>query len=134
VRDGAHSTEARDAVAAATAARWDTQGILATLADGDLDADPGGGEWTIRQTLAHSIGSQRGYAWGSAYWISVRNEPPAGGACARRASRPCPTSKTRRPLLPTCAKLDDVVDTTSSRYATLTADEMAVEAAGRASR
>src|SRR5437016_5481301 len=38
---GSASSEARDAVAATTAARWETQGILATLNDADLDADPG---------------------------------------------------------------------------------------------
>jgi hypothetical protein len=128
---GAHSTEARDAVAAATAARWDTQGILATLADGDLDADPGGGEWTIRQTLAHIIGSQRGYAWGSAYWISVRNEPkPAGRRRAPDglfAAMPDEQDEATGSLADVRKKLDDIVDTTSSRYATLTSDEMAVE-------
>jgi hypothetical protein len=61
------STEAREAVAAATASRWDLQGLLATFSDEDLDADPGNGEWTIRQTMAHIIGGQRGYSWGSAY-------------------------------------------------------------------
>ena len=30
----------------ATAARWDLHGVLAPLVDADLDADPGGGEWT----------------------------------------------------------------------------------------
>ena len=69
------SSEAREAVGAAAAARWGLHGVLATLDDADLDADPGGGEWTIRRTMGHIINSQRGYAWGSAYWISVRDEP-----------------------------------------------------------
>ena len=43
----------------ATAARWDLHGVLAPLVDADLDADPGGGEWTIRQTLAHILYVQR---------------------------------------------------------------------------
>src|SRR5262249_40190051 len=50
---GTPSTEARDPVAAATAARWDLHGILASMDEADLDADPGGGEWTVRRTLAH---------------------------------------------------------------------------------
>ena len=69
------SSEAREAVGAAAAARWQLHGILATLNDSDLDADPGGGEWTIRRTMQHIVNSQRGYAWGSAYWLSVRDEP-----------------------------------------------------------
>lgn len=75
----APSREARDAVAATTEARWRAQAILATLGDDDLDADPGGGEWTIRQTMGHIIGTQRGYAWSSAWWLSVRDEPRAAG-------------------------------------------------------
>src|SRR5215218_2787551 len=73
------SSEARDAVGAATAARWGLHGVLATLNDADLDADAAGGEWTIRRTMGHIINSQRGYAWGSAYWISVRDEPRNAG-------------------------------------------------------
>lgn len=129
---GIHSTEARDAVAAATAARWDAQGILATLADADLDADPGGGEWTIRQTLAHIIGGQRGYAWGSAYWISVRNEPkPAGRRRAPDelfAAMPDENDEATGTVADIRNKLDDIVDATSSRYANLTPDEMTIEA------
>ncbi len=77
--EGQPSTEARDAVGAATAARWDLHGILAALDEADLDADPGGGEWTIRRTLAHMNSSQRGYAWGSAWWLSVRDQPRSEG-------------------------------------------------------
>lgn len=55
-------------VAPATAARWDLHGLLAPLTDADLDADPGGGDWTIRLTLGHTINGQRAYGWGSAWW------------------------------------------------------------------
>jgi uncharacterized damage-inducible protein DinB len=74
---------ARDAVAAAgtapagarrfaiaTTARWDLHGLLAPLVDADLDADPGGGEWTIRQTLAHVVYVQRAYPSYGAWWLS----------------------------------------------------------------
>jgi hypothetical protein len=65
------ATERRAAliVGPATAARWDLHGLLVPLDDALLDADPGGGEWSIRQTLGHTINSQRGYGWGSAYWL-----------------------------------------------------------------
>ena len=53
-----------------TASRWDLHGLLHCLTDEDWDADPGGGEWTIRRTLAHIISSQRSFAWGTGWWLS----------------------------------------------------------------
>jgi hypothetical protein len=125
---GQESSEAREAVGQTSAARWDLQGVLAGLSDSDLDADPGGGEWTVRQTMAHIIGSQRGYAWGSAYWISVRHEPKPEGP--RRApdhlfaSMPEDDEEATGTLADVRLKLDDIVDAASSRFATLTTDEM----------
>ncbi len=63
-------THASTIVAAATAARWDLHGLLLRLAEHELDADPGGGEWTIRLTLGHIINGQRAYGWGSAWWAA----------------------------------------------------------------
>jgi len=126
------SSEAREAVALTSAARWDLQGILAGLSDADLDADPGGGEWTIRQTMGHIIGGQRGYAWGSAYWISVRDEAKPDGP--RRApdelfaSMPEDDEEATGSLADVRRKLDDIVDATSTRFATLSTAEM--DAAG----
>lgn len=64
------ATEARTALilGPTTAARWDLQGILLALDDDRLDADPGGGEWSLRLVLGHIIGTHRGYASGNA-WI-----------------------------------------------------------------
>lgn len=127
---GSASSEARDAVAAATAARWELKGILATLAEADLDADPGGGEWPIRHTLGHIIGGQRGYAWGSAYWLSTRATPPQTGPWRAPeelfAEMPSDEAEASGTLADIRARLDDVLDATSSRYATLTTDEMGV--------
>ena len=53
-----------------TAARWDLHGLLMPLDDALLDADPGNGEWSIRLTMGHIIGGQRGYGWGGAWWLS----------------------------------------------------------------
>lgn len=125
---GKESSEAREAVGATSAARWDLQGVLAGLSDADLDANPGGSEWTIRQTMGHIIGGQRGYAWGSAYWISVRHEPKPEGS--RRApddlfaSMPEDDAEATGTLRDVRQKLDDIVDAASSRFATLTTDEM----------
>jgi DinB superfamily len=56
-------------VGPSTAARWDLHGLLLPIDDRLLDADPGGGEWSIRLVLGHVIGSQRGYGWGTAWWL-----------------------------------------------------------------
>ena len=53
----------------ASAARWDLHGLLLPVEPETYDADPGGGEWTIRQTLAHLINSQRAYGWSTAWWV-----------------------------------------------------------------
>ena len=54
----------------ATAARWDLHGLLAPLGDADLDMDPGAGEWTVRQTLAHIVHVQRAYPAFASWWLS----------------------------------------------------------------
>ena len=66
---GVERSPAARRVAWSTAARWDLHGVLASLASEDLDADPGGGEWTIRQTLGHIVLSQRAYGDGTAWWL-----------------------------------------------------------------
>lgn len=66
---------ARPLVASTSAARWDLHGLLAGLDDSDLDRDPGNGEWTLRQTLAHIVGGQRGYAWFTYWWLAQRDRP-----------------------------------------------------------
>ena len=124
------SSEAREAVAAATASRWELHGLLATLDDEDLDADPQNGEWTIRQTMAHIIGSQRGYAWGTAWWLSVRDEARAEGEQRAPehvfADMPEENQEANGSLADVRRQLDDIVNSTSARYATLTDDDLAV--------
>ena len=71
---GAHPDGAAP-FARAGAARWDLHGVLAPLVDADLDADPGGGEWTIRQTLAHIVHVQRAYPAFASWWLS-RDQTP----------------------------------------------------------
>ena len=127
---GSDSSQAREAVAAATASRWDLQGLLAALHDDDLDADPRNGEWTIRQTMAHIIGSQRGYAWGTAWWLSVRDEPRVQGEQRVPqdvfADMPEEEQEAMGTLADVRRQLDDIVDATSTRYATLTDDDLEV--------
>ncbi len=61
---------ARRIVAGAIAARWELHGLIAPLTEEELDRDPGNGEWTIRQTLAHIVGGQRAYGLYTAWWLS----------------------------------------------------------------
>ena len=63
-----HGGLAAELIAPAGAARWDLHGLLAPLSAADLDADPGGGEWSIRRTLGHVINGQRAYGWATAWW------------------------------------------------------------------
>ena len=77
---GVERGRAAELIAPTTAARWDLQGILLQLPDsawdvdpGDeqypaWDADPGEKQWTVRRTLGHVIGGQRGYAAVTAWW------------------------------------------------------------------
>ncbi|HEY6608298.1 MAG TPA: DinB family protein [Candidatus Limnocylindria bacterium] len=69
VAQGGAPPAAAAAFAVATIARWDLHGLLAPLTDDTLDADPGGGEWTIRQTLAHAVNVERAYPSFSAWWL-----------------------------------------------------------------
>ena len=124
------SSAARQAVAAATASRWALHGVLATLRDADIDADPGNGEWSIRRTLQHTVSSQRGYAWGTAAWLALREQTQSqglgrlpddwfGGLPEEEEEAVGSLAEVRR-------ELDDIVDVTSARYATLTDDDLAV--------
>jgi hypothetical protein len=50
-------------------ARWELRGALRPLSAADWDADPGGGEWTVRRTIGHIIGGQRSYGWYNAWYL-----------------------------------------------------------------
>ena len=75
-RLGDTRSRARVIVTPAVVAAWDLLGLLTGLTDADLDADPGGGEWTIRLALGHLIASQRSYALYTNWWRQQRL--PAG--------------------------------------------------------
>jgi hypothetical protein len=72
---GGKTTQAGAVHGDATAALWDLHGLLLPLGE-LLDRDPGGGEWTVRQTLAHVIAAQRDGAIRTAYAVHrLRNDP-----------------------------------------------------------
>ena len=73
---GATRSTAALRIAPATAARWDLHGRLVALDEATLDRVAKDGEWTVRETLGHIVGGQRGYV---AYtvWHWTRNSPEA---------------------------------------------------------
>ena len=74
---GSRRSNAARRIAPATAARWDLHGRLAALDDGILDRVAKDGEWTVRETLGHIVGGQRGYvAFTVWHWTRNATEPP----------------------------------------------------------
>ena len=78
--------------AAMAAARWELRGALAPLDEDAWDADPGGGEWTIRQTFGHIVNGQRSYGWYNAWYLKEgvvgrRDGSAVGGRLPARADR-----------------------------------------------
>jgi hypothetical protein len=119
-----------DALASATAARWDLHGLLAGLSDEDLDRDPGGGEWTIRQTLGHVIEVQRAYAWITAWWLGQREEPELAPRVPEEVNSLLPgevVSGTGS-LAEVRERLDEIFEAGADRLAGLGAEDLAVPA------
>jgi hypothetical protein len=119
-------------VAPATIARWELQGRLAALDDSLLDRVARDGEWTLRETLAHTIDGQRSYGWFTRWWLS---QPLGEGRPARptdeaeRASErdlPGEAAEGAGSLDEIRARLDGVLDEWALRDAEL--DEQALAA------
>jgi hypothetical protein len=78
---GTGAGEAARATALAQAAFGDLRGLLCGLPDALLDAEPAGGEWTLRHVLEHVLLIERRYQLQTAYAASrtdaepVRREP-----------------------------------------------------------
>jgi DinB superfamily len=66
----ADETQAARIIGPATSARWDLYGLLMSIGEAALDAQPGGEEWTIRLVMGHIISGQRAYGWGTAWWVA----------------------------------------------------------------
>ena len=117
-------------VGPATAARWDLHGALAPLGDAELDRDPGGGEWTLRQTLAHMINSQRAYGSFTAWWLARADAPdfppqvPDGVA----PDFPDDEAEGQGSLDDIRARLDAVVDLAAGRLGGLGEEALAARA------
>jgi hypothetical protein len=119
---------AADLIASATAAKWDLQGILIQLPDAAWDAKPGGEEWTVRQTLGHIIGVQRGYAAATAWWqaqaLPVSPDLPTARPNVYEA---LPSDEEEEAGTPAevRARLDEVLDRSNERLAGLPPDRLA---------
>ena len=116
--------------ARATAARWDLQARLLALTDGDLDRDPGGGEWTIRQTLAHIVNAQRAYGHYTAWWFLQRDVDPFPDTIPASVDDGFPDEAIEGDgtLADIRARLDDLLDLETSRMAGLDEAELAARA------
>jgi hypothetical protein len=118
------------ALAALAAARWELRGTLEPLAEADWDADPGDGEWTIRQTVGHIISGQRGYALANAWFLS---RPVTDGEVAfppDGSLPPLPEEEEESAGSPAVvlARIDEVVDASIAANAGLEQVAMGVAA------
>ena len=125
---GAERGRAADLIAPATAARWDLQGILIQLPDAAWDTSPGGEEWTVRQTLGHVIGGQRGYGAATAWWQAQGlraddnlplDRPPVYDQL------PSDEEEAEGTPAEVGARLDDVIDRSTERLAGMPPERLA---------
>jgi hypothetical protein len=117
------------ALAAVSRARWDLHGILESLDEATFDADPGGGEWTIRQAVGHVVGSQRSYAWYSAWWLDRRDGPfPDAADPTHAESLPSDEAEEGGSVPVVTARLDALVDLSVSLWSTADSATLAVPA------
>jgi hypothetical protein len=119
------------ALAAMATARWELRGVLAPLTAADWDAEPGGDDWTIRQTVGHIVLGQRIYGWYNAWYI----RQGVVGAEVERPSEdhfpPEPTEEDEATGDPATvmARFDEVVDANAAATAGL--GEAAMGISGR---
>ncbi|HEV8281966.1 MAG TPA: DinB family protein [Candidatus Limnocylindrales bacterium] len=117
-------------VGPSTAARWDLHGLLLPLDERLLDADPGGGEWSIRLVLGHVIASQRGYGWGTAWWQDRRYDAADPALPARipeeffAAAPDEATTEAEGTLEDLRVRLDAILDLSAERLAGLPDDRL----------
>lgn len=126
---GVERGRAADLIAPATAARWDLQGILLQLPDAAWDADPGDEQWTIRQTLGHTISAQRSYGAVTAWWQSQALPANSNLPTARPTHiydvLPTDEEEAAGTAAEVRARLDEVTDQSTERLAGLPPERLA---------
>ncbi len=130
VASGGPAPAAAGAFAAATIARWDLHGLLASIGDADLDADPGGGEWTIRQTLAHAVNVGRAYPSFSAWWLGREQTPELPPSVPDDVGEGFPDEAEEGvgSLLEIRERLDAAMDGAAERLASLDGEQLGIPA------
>jgi hypothetical protein len=125
---GDRTAPAVPTLATATLAKWALHGAIAPLEAGDLDADPGGGEWSIRRTVGHVLAVQESYGWTSAWFISRAGMPDAGEYAPDGALPADPDEETvaNGDAAAIRARLDGLLDAAAERFGGLDADALAV--------
>jgi hypothetical protein len=117
------------ALAAVSRARWDLHGILGSLDGSMFDADPGGGEWTIREAVGHLTASQRSYAWFSAWWLARRDGPfPDAADPSHGDALPNEEAESSGSLPVVMDRIDALVDIAVSLWSPADSDTLAVAA------
>jgi len=92
------------------------------------------GEWTIRQTLGHTVGGQRGYGWASRWWLSIPLGPdrpkriPQDVLARAEAELPSDDDEGAGALADIRARLDAVLDNDGTRFAPLDPAALALPA------
>ncbi len=101
-----------------------------SVTDADLDGDPGGGEWTIRQTLAHTVYVERAYPSWSAWWLGREQttELPASAPDEVGEGFPDESDEGAGSLTEIATRLDAAMDGAAERMATLDDDQLAIPA------
>lgn len=130
VRASSHDRgRAAEIIAPATAARWDLHGLLIQLPDAAWDTDPGGGEWTVRQTLGHTVGGQRGYGAATAWW-QQQGLPPGDSLPTERPAvfdeLPEDDEEGAGTPAEVRARLDELLDRSTERLAGMPAERLAI--------
>lgn len=127
-------------IAPSTIARWSLHGRLAALDDSFLDTVAKDGEWTVRQTLGHTVGGQRGYGWASRWWLSIPVGPdrpkriPADVLARAEAELPSDDEEGLGTLSEIRARLDAILDEDALRFMALDAAALAMPASWSATQ
>jgi len=126
---GARRSNAALRAAPATAARWDVHGRLAALDEGSLDTVARDGEWTLRETLGHIVGGQRGYvAYTAWHWSRNNREKPTEAELEevqRDSALPDESEEAAGTIDEIRARLDDALDRGGAHFAGFSDDDLA---------
>jgi len=126
---GAGRSNAARRIAPATAARWDIHGRLVALDEGSLDTVAKDGEWTLRETLGHIVGGQRGYvAFTAWHWSRNDREKPTPAELEqveRESALPEESAEAAGSVSEIRARLDDALDRGGAHFAGFTDEDLA---------